>query len=41
MISTIVLDHLGAPEQLFLYNSDALRYLESTLGDGLPLVAIH
>ena len=37
MIPTIVLDDLGAPEQLFLYNSDALKYL----GDGLPLVAIH
>ena len=41
MIPTIVLDHLGVPEHLFLYNSDVLEYLESTLGDGLPLVAIH
>ena len=41
MIPTIVLDDMGAPEQLFLYNIDALEYLESTLGDGLPLVAVH
>ena len=41
MIPAIVLDDLGVPEQLFSYYSDALKYLESTLGDGLPLVAIH